>query len=302
MPREELLADPAQAIILANSARRVGGVEDLLSLVQGAVEAARVTDPIVLCEALNLEGALLFERGMVQAAERSWCDLVEVATLGDQPQFVARASNNLGVTAILSMRLTDAITSFQRAVNGYLRLGYARGLAQSHTNLGIVFRELDHEQESIASFERALTWGDTAESPEEIARTEEELALYHLYICKDTSGAQQIAQRALERFTELAQPRGIAHASRVTGLVAFASHRNRVAEDLLICANNLARENNLELLQGEILMALSVVAQRRGSSPERVTFHEQARAIFAAVQAEPWGEQVARRMHQIALL
>jgi tetratricopeptide (TPR) repeat protein len=299
LSREELLADPAQAFLLANSARRVGGVEDLLEFVRQIAQVARERDATVLCEAINLEGALLFEQGHVRAAERAWCDLVEVATSVDQSQFVARASNNLGITAVLSMRLEEAIVSFQRAVNGYLRLGYARGLAQSNTNLGIVFREMDHEQNALASFERALTYGYTAEAIEDVARAEEELALYYLYICKDTSTAHTLAQQALERFNELRQPGGIAQASRVAGVVALAEHQDAAADELLNRALASARSNQIQLLQGETLLALAVLAERRRARPERFTLQEQARAVFAAVSAQPWGEQVARRMEQL---
>lgn len=300
LARRELLAEPANAFLLADSARRVGGVGDLLELARATADAARRQDPTVLCDALNLEGVLLFERGHTQAAERTWCDLVEVATSVDEPQFVARASNNLGITAVLSMRLDDAIASFQRAVSAYLRLGYARGLAQSHTNLGIVFREMDQEHESFASFQRALTWAYTAESMDDVARAEEELALFHLYIGKDARAAIATARKALDQFEELRQPSGIAHCSRTIGVIAFAQRHYHEADDMLNRALSMAREYNLQLLQGETLLALAALAQQRASMPESFTFRQQAAAVFADIDAEPWGEQVARRMAQIS--
>lgn len=299
LPRELLLAEPAEAVLLAHSARRVGGVDNLLEFVDETVEAARNSDPAVLCDALNLRGGLLFEQGRVQAAERTWCDLVDVATTVDEPRFVARASNNLGVTAILSMRLENAISSFHRAVSSYLRLGHARGLAQSHTNLGIVYREMDHELETYANFQRALTWGHAAEATEEIARTEGELALYQLYICKDFSAARTTAQEALERYTSLGQPGGIAHVTRVTGLIAIAKGQYAAADELLDRALIAARQYNIMLLQGETLLGLAANAQLRGALPQKFTFDEQAREIFGALSAEPWGAQVALRMQQL---
>ena len=300
LPREELLADPAQAFMLANSARRVGGVDNLLEFARAIAQAARGGNATVLCEALNLEGALLFEQGHIQAAERTWCDLVEVATSVDEPQFVARASNNLGITAVLSMRLEDAIASFQRAINSFLRLSYPRGLAQSHTNLGIVFREMDHDQNALMNFERALTWGYTSEAMEDVARAEEEMALYYLYIVRDVRTAHDMAHQALERFKELRQPGGVAQASRVAGVIALAQHEDATADEVLNHALAAARTSNTQLLQGETLLALAVLAQRRGARPERFTLQEQARAVFAAVSAQPWGDQVARRMDQIS--
>ena len=107
-----------------------------------------------------------------------------------------------------------------------------------------------------------------------------------------------LAQQALERFTDLRQPRGIAHASRVRGLVALARRQDVTASDMFNCALSLAREHGLELLQAETLLALAVIAQRRGSAPDRFRLVEQAQNIFKAINAEAWGEQVARRMQQ----
>lgn len=299
LPRESLLAEPAEAVLLAHSARRVGGVDDLLEFVDETVEAARARDPAILCDALNLRGGILFERGRVQAAERTWCDLVDVATTADEPQFVARASNNLGVAAILSMRLESAIGSFHRAVSAYLRLSHARGLAQSHTNLGIIYREMDHEQETYANFQRALTWAHAAEADEELARIEGELALYHLYLCKDVNAAQSTAQQALDRYTSLGQPIGVAHVTRVLGLIAIARGQFDAAEELLDRALATAVQYNIKLLQGETLLALAANAQWRGALPRKFNCEEQAREIFAGLSAEPWGAQVAMRMQQL---
>src|SRR5688572_23796260 len=135
VPRDVLLQVPEQGYLLADAARRVGGLPDILGLIRDVVQAARVQDePEVLCAALNLQGVLLLEAGQSQAAERAWCDLVIVATSIDHSQYVARASNNLGIAATVDMRLETAITSFQRAISAYLRLGYAKGCAQSHQN------------------------------------------------------------------------------------------------------------------------------------------------------------------------
>lgn len=300
LPRADLLAEPERAFLLADAARRVGGVDDVLQLTMQAAHAARSSHSELLCQILNLEGILQFERGLTQAAERTWCDLVEVATSVDEPQFVARASNNLGITAVLSMRLDDAIASFQRAVSAYLRLGYARGLAQSHTNLGIVFRELDQEHEAWASFQRALTWAYTAECMDDVARAEEELALFHLYLIGDRRTALATATTALERFQELRQPGGIAHASRTIGVVALAQRDFGHAADSLERALELARAHRLQLLEAETLLALACLAYRRGSPPQSVMMQQQAHEIFEKIDAEPWGEQVARRMTQIS--
>lgn len=302
-PRDALLANPDQGFMLADAGRRVGNVANVQELIADVVEAARKQRAdLVLCNALNLQGVLLLEAGHALAAERAWCELVVVATEADNPEFVARASNNLGVAAILSMRLDDAITSFNRSVAAYLRLGYSRGLAQSHQNLGIVFRELDHEKDSLASFERAMTWAYTADCMDDVARAEHELALLLLYAGKDTETAAVTAQQALNRFTDLGQPAGRAEALRVIGVVEMARRNFDPATKALSESLEIARTCGQRLLEAEVLLALAWLPSA-GAGVElqkRSYLIGRAEAIFEEVGATPWGAQVRKRMEGLA--
>lgn len=297
LPRDELLQVPEQGYILADSARRVGGVPDILGLMSAVVEVARDQNDVdVLCRALNLHGVMLLECGQAQAAERAWCELVIVATAADLPQYVARASNNLGIAATVNMRLETAISSFQRAISAYLRLGIARGCAQSHQNLGIVFRELDHLQEAHAHFQQAITFAQMADCLDDIARAEQETALLMIYGHEDLARAAELAAGALDKFSQLRQPAGTAEAMRVVGVVALARGRTDEAETSLKSALEMARELQLRLLEAETLLGLAVVARRHHDPPASYNLHHQAHVIFEDIGASPWGEQVQRRM------
>ena len=299
-PRESLLAAPELGYMLADSARRVGGYDDVLTLITDVAEAARTAENnAVLCAALNLQGVILLERGQAQAAERTWCDLVIVASAADDPQFVARASNNLGVAAILDMRLETAITNFQRAISAYLRLGYARGCAQAHQNLGIVFRELDHVQEAHRHFEQAITFAHTADCSDDIARAEQEAALLVVYAHEDLQRAEDLAQQALERFALLRQPGGTAEAFRVLGVIALARRNRTEAMQSFQTALAIAQERHLRLLEAETLTGIARVARLSGDSPAAYQAQQHAEEIFADIGAAPWGQQLRRRMDAI---
>ena len=300
LPREVLLRVPEQGYMLADAARRVGGVPDVLSLVEEVVDAAQTRgDAQVLCCALNLQGVILLEQGQGAAAERAWCDLVVVATAADDPQFVARASNNQGVAATIDMRLSTAIANFQRAIAAYLRLGYARGCAQAHQNLGIVYRELSHMQESHKHFRNAITFAQTADCLDDVARAEQETALLMVYAKEDLEVAQQLAQKALDRFTQLEQPAGTAEALRVIGVIAVARRRFDEAEQALASALQVAQDLKLRLLEAEIMHAQSRLAKLQNDAPRSYSLQQQAEKIFVAINAQSWGEQVHRRMDEI---
>ena len=298
---EQLLAAPEAGFMLADAARRIGDASiAVLTLNTAVVDAAREAEELqVLCDALNLQGVLLLEQGHAQAAERAWYDLVIVATSADNPQYVARASNNLGVAATMTMRLETAITSFQRAVAAYLRLGYARGLAQSHQNLGIVFRAMDHAQDAHTHFDLALTFARTADCMDDVARAEQELALLMLYNGEEVQDAAELARQALDRFAMLRQPAGTAEAMRVLGVIEMASGQSDLAYASLHNALKIARDLNLRLLEAETLLALARLARISQDAPTSYTLYHQAMSIFQEIGAAPWGEQVHRRMQAL---
>ena len=295
--RASLLKAPEHAYMLADAARRVGGVPDVLDLITDVVEVARTQDDkTTLCKALNLQGVLLLEQGKAKAAERAWFELVIVATSADDAQFVARASNNLGVAAILNMRLETAITNLQRAISAYVRLGYPRGCAQAHQNLGIVFREMDHVQEAHAHFRNAMTFAHSADAPDDVARAENESALLMIYAGEDRTEAEAAAHRALDTFSQLKQPAGTAETFRVIGVIALARGHHDQAQHHFDNALTIARELKLRLLEAETLLGLSRLARLCNDS--QGSYHHQFKAmeIFRDMGAEPWGEQVRRRM------
>jgi tetratricopeptide (TPR) repeat protein len=293
VPRAQLLQSPEQAFLLADSARRVGGLADVEALAAEVVEAARNgQQKRLLCDALNLHGVLLLEAGHSNAAQRAWFELVNVASESDIPEYVARASNNLGVAAVLAMRLEDATRSFHRSVAAYVRLAYPRGLAQSYQNLGIVYREMDNENESHAHFQRAITWAYAANCLDDVARAEQELALLLLYSGKQVGAAMKSAQKALDRFAELGQPGALAEAQRVVGVVAIANREHTRAQLELGEALEKARAQKLRLLEAETLVALA----RLAPAGSRVSLEQQAASIFSDIGAGAWGEQVKRRM------
>lgn len=286
--------------MLLDAARRVGGLSNLVDFSSEVISSARRHHDVkVLCDALNLRGVLLLESGEPQAAERDWCELVALASEIDEPQFVARASNNLGVSAILAMRLDDALVAFLRSVGAYLRLGYSRGLAQSHQNLGIVFRELDQERESYSHFQQAMTWAYAADTLDEVARAEEELALTHLYLNKDSSTATELAQQALRKFTELGEPVGVAQTLRVAGLIAIARRNIPEAERSLNTALRIAIEKKHRLLEAETLLALAAVARLKGSYSIASALENDGKVVFVECHSQRWGEQIAKRLSEL---
>ncbi len=141
----------------ATAATRLGDLDLAGSLAASAEEGFRARgDADGRMRAANLLGAIAFERGRVDDAERCFEDARRLAHgLGDQ-LLGARTANNLASVAHLRGDPERALSLYRAALLQYQRLGDRRGTAETHHNLGLAFRVLAKWREADAATAEAL--------------------------------------------------------------------------------------------------------------------------------------------------
>lgn len=300
VPGDDLLAEPELGFLRADVLRRVGRSAEALELVRElAPICARRGNDRLARNRTNLEGMLLFEAGRVEDAESLWLELLDAASRADDDEFAARANNNLGVVATLRDRPERALVAYERAVAAYHRVGHLRGLAQSHQNLAITYREMGFLREADRHFRRAAAYARRDESPDELARVEQERALLH-YFRGDAAVARITARRALDRFLDLDDAPGAADARRVVGIVALGEGRRDEARRALEKARAGARDAGAALVEAEVLLALSALEGAEGRESEAAARADDARERFRGLGAEEWGERMRLRLGRVA--
>src|SRR5688572_9988303 len=203
--REDLIVShPYLAFYLADAWRRAARQPEALELTHAMAASSRRSGiPRLELDRLNLEGMLHFETGDIPGAEAAWRELLSRATEETNPDFVAGANNNLGIIYTLSLRMPEAVMSYQRALSAYETLGALRGMAQTHQNLAITFRELEHYDDADHHFAEATRLARTSDSEDEVARAEQERALLIYLRARDAGLARVTVTRAIGRFTSL---------------------------------------------------------------------------------------------------
>src|SRR5256885_15856497 len=73
----------------------------------------------------------------------------DMATLG-------RCANNLGIIANMQGDYGRAVGAYTRAIAAYEAAGYDQGIAESHHNLAIAFREQGHLDEAMQAADTAV--------------------------------------------------------------------------------------------------------------------------------------------------
>jgi tetratricopeptide (TPR) repeat protein len=252
LPRELFSAEPELGFRYADALRRLGRSEEALALADEIEPAVRLHgDHRLLLEFVNVRGVVLFEMGRMAEAESSFGELLDRATEWEDDEFAARAANNLGVLANIRGRKDLALTGYQHALAAYFRLGYERGLAQTHHNLGISYRDLGFDRDADVHFQRAIRYARQSGSEDVVAFAESERALLRAR-AGDHRLAERLGRAAVRRFEVIGDPLGRADAIRILAAAARAAGRDDLAATRLGEALSIAEAHADPLLRAEV--------------------------------------------------
>lgn len=274
MGDEALLAEPELAYLYALAARVVGRTERAREVAVLVERAARLRgDRRLRAEAANLVGITHFEAGRLVEAEECWGELLDTASEWGDEDVASRACNNLGVLFNVRGRRDQALVHYERALAAYQRVGHVRGLAETHHNLGISYRDLGFDREADAHFRRAMDLAGGASAEDVIAIAETERAMLRAR-AGDGDLAEAMATRALERLDRLGEALGKADALRVLAAAARANGRDEAAAPFLEDALVIARAHSDPLLLAEVQRDRGLLLREMGDA-------ESARAALA---------------------
>ncbi|HEX7241765.1 MAG TPA: tetratricopeptide repeat protein [Longimicrobiaceae bacterium] len=258
--------EPEVAFHHADALRRVGRTGEALAISERLETPVRQRgDRRLLVNLVNLVGICLFELGRSAAAEERFGELLELAGEAGDEEFAGRACNNLGMLANVRGDRDRALAWYARAVASYQRLGYTRGLAQTHHNLGISYRDLGFDREADAHYLRAMELAASAESEDVVALAETERAVLRAR-GGDGALARTLALRARGRFEQIGDPLGRAEATRVLALAARADGRDDEAAAHLEEAFEAAGAASDPLLRAEVQRDRGLLLRDRGEA------------------------------------
>ena len=248
----KVVDEPELAYHCADAFLRTGSAARGLALIREVEPQARLGgDRRLSLRATNLFGALLFEAGTTGEAEERFLELLERASEWKDDEFAARASNNLGVLANLHGDREKALTFYQRALASYQRLGYTRGLAQTHYNLGMAYRQIHFPEEAETHYGNAIRYAQQTGNEDVIGLAESDRGLLSVEN-GDAAKGEVLARRAIDRFNRIADPVRAAEATRVLAAALHASGNGEQALELLAEARSTAESHSNLLLLAEV--------------------------------------------------
>ena len=283
-----LAREPEAALVAATAATRLGRYGAAISVAESALAQFHARgDRDGRMRSLNLLGVIAFERGHLDEAERNLGEALELARELDDSLMAARASNNLASLAQLGEKPEVALSLYRSALVSYQRLGDRRGMAETHHNLGLVFRQMGRLHDARETVEQAVRLADGAADGSLRALTLTGQAELYLGLGEvararqDATVAQQLARTTGDEI-------GAAEAGRLRALVELEEGDLDLALAEAQAARATAARHGSALLQGESAAAAARVLRALGRVAEAEALRAEARGLFERLGAVNW--------------
>jgi tetratricopeptide (TPR) repeat protein len=276
---------PDIQLLAATAATRQGELETASPLAEQALRQFHTRgDWDGRMRALNLLGAIHWERGRVAEAERCFADALRLARQLDDSLMLARASNNLASVAHLQGRSDEAAALYRGALLAYQRLGDRRGTAETYHNLGFAYRQAGEWREAEGATANAVRHAEVVGDPALLALVlgaKAELSVER----NDTALAQRELERAARYATEAGDAIGRAEVQRVEALNALHQQTWEVALFHAETARTVAVAHDSALLAAECTGIAARALKGMGKIDEADRRQAQAEAGFRQLGA-----------------
>src|SRR5437016_1435071 len=276
----ELEQSPMLALLCGIGHSRLGRLDVGQQWAMVALSRARVLgDRTLEVRGLNVCGAIALERGGISEATSFFTRAQEEAMQDNDMATLGRCANNLGIIANMQGDYGRAVGAYTRAIAAYQAAGYDQGVAESHHNLGIAYREQGHLDDAMQAADTAVReaerLGDRRLKAQALAgraeiravRGEPELAV------REVEGALAVHRELQEAVLETEDLRILAVVLGMRGQTADAQGMFRDAIDR-------ATEHGRPLLVALAQRDLSYLLAREGQFADARDVAHAARATF----------------------
>lgn len=212
---------PAAQLFAATAATRKGDLATGASLAAEALERFRSrADDDGRMRAINLLGAIDFERGRLDQSQEYFTEALRLAHQLHDTLMAARASNNLASAVHLRGDLVGALGLYRSALLGFQRLGDRHYIAETYHNLGLTFRQAAEWREAENASAQAVRHAEVLGDRALMALTMTGRAELRIHL-GDVAQAFQELERAARLAREAGDEVGGAEIGRIRALAAL---------------------------------------------------------------------------------
>jgi adenylate cyclase len=306
--REMVAAEP---IALARTWRRAAAAMLLKSDYAGAAgaldEARTAMKGLTDIESAQIEiqaGELSWRRGDYDGARRALTAAVMSATVllgagGDVESVLAEGLKQLGNVSFLAGKRDDAEHFYRQALEIYERAGDTTGLANVHSNLGVVYRRMGRWDDALREANASLKLRERIGDPWGIGTTHNNIGEVHR-TQGDFPRAIAAYERSIAAWTPIGYTSGVALA--LTGLGAAIAESGEPARGLEVLRDAEARYTVLGTTTylPDLYRFIASAELALGDLEAATAAAERSRELATAVSAQHQVAMTDRVLGQIA--
>jgi putative nucleotidyltransferase with HDIG domain len=276
----------------ANAAAALDSVRAALALSKSVGDIAGVG------QATNVEGAVHWQRGNLDEAERLFLEARATALATADAKLAAITSQNLGVIATIRGDLNDAVAHYTLALDNCRRLGLVVDICATLNNLGKVHTELerwfDAERAYLEAAEMSAVIGDL---PIHISVT---VNIAEMWLLRGDPSAAAVAVRdALQLSERTGDQASLAQIHKLRGTLARANNELVEADGHFSRAIELAEARHDLLLLAESLRERADLNREQGRNREALQNLNRAHRLFGELKARRELAHVDRAMGRL---
>ena len=293
LPLASLEGRTAFALIAAEAHGRLGAYDEARRWTELALVVARSRgERQAELRARNFEGAIAIRRGAVDEAERHFADALELAGGTQDHAMQARCLNNFGIIAFLRGDPQAALASYQLALAAYQQAGLVRGMAETHHNIGISWRELRDHRRALEAADQAVRLATQLKDDSLVGLALTGRAEIHLAMNDGALAAAEL-ERAAAAYQRVQVRAGLVEVWRLQAGVARTRGDLAEALRLLRQAAALAKQQGTAETLSQVERDLGTVLEARGDRAGARAAWQRALAIYQRLGAKKAAQEIA---------
>ncbi len=256
---------PQVGLLAGTAAARLGDWQQATALGLSLLEhSRRMDDPDGRMRALNLLGALAFERGSLEDAEAHLFEALILCRRLDDRNMGPRILNNLASLAHVQGRIPEALERYHEAITMYQGDGNERGLAETYHNIGLVQLQERAWSEAHKAVRHAMRHARVVAEPSLLALVHTGSAELYIDVGEFQQAQEQI-DVAGQLLGEVRDKLGGAELERVRARLELEQGNPEEAQRHAAAGEAVAASGGSPLLESECAAVGAVALQRLGA-------------------------------------
>jgi tetratricopeptide (TPR) repeat protein len=293
LPAATLEGRTAFALYAAEAHGRLGEHVEAARWAEVALVAARSRgERQAELRAVHYQGAIALRRGDVRAAERHFAEALKLARAVRDDAAQARCLNNLGIIAMLQDDPEAALTNYHLALAAYQQAGQLRGVAETHHNIGICWRERGDLRQALAAADQAVRLAAQVKDESLLGLALTGRAEIHLAIGDANLATAELA-RAADAYRRIRFEAGLPEVWRLQGILARRRGDRPEARRLLQAAAELAEWQGSAESLASVVRDLADLLDATGESDAAQAARKRAVELYRRLGADKAARDLA---------